>query len=203
MSEDKINPADYKPKPSRIPLSRMKREDFLIGKRLRPLDEAKVREYMESITVNGLLRPIGVRSVLAFDNPDSRHAERYELSFGYHCLEAALRLSESWKKGDPDRDIYFMRFPANTPDNDMKRFEIVENLHRNELSDDEKAIQTAMYAEMLKREDSVQSAKSKGAKARESAKQDHSGNSVPPVLDDKPTVTEKLAKESAISKRGV
>ena len=124
--------------------------------------------------------------------------------FGRHRLEGALRLHErhvqpggQWPKDVPDRDIPLLVFPANTPDDVVKLYEIVENLHRFELTPEEKAIHSVKYAELLKRTGAVQSAKSKGAKARENAK-----HGVKP-LDAMPTATEKLAKEENISRQAV
>jgi ParB-like chromosome segregation protein Spo0J len=46
-------------------------------------------------------------------------------------------------------DIQALVFPEDTPPELMRRFEIVENLHRKELSDDEKAVWTAELAALI------------------------------------------------------
>jgi hypothetical protein len=185
------SPADFEPVHHHLHFSGVDRGSIRVGERLRPLDEAKVSELKESITVNGMLSPIGVRVLTDDDN------QSYELMYGRHRLEAVFRLSEHRKQGDPDRTISILVFPPETPDNVVRLFEIVENLHRKELTPAEKAIHSARYIELLKRMGTVQGAKSKGAKTRESAK--HSVKSLDAVL----TATERLAKEEGISRQAV
>jgi ParB/RepB/Spo0J family partition protein len=146
------------------------------GDRLRAPNEAKIKEIAASIQQNGLLQQPSVREV--GDN-------EYELVYGANRF-AALRSLGVEK-------ALFDVYPSDTPDDIIRLAEIAENLHRAELTADEKAVLTVRYAELLKRTDAVQSRRARQAETRLNVKS----------VDDKPTVTEKLAEDLGVSRQTV
>lgn len=112
--------------------------------RMRGLDGAKVRELAESIRKFGLLSPIGVCirdnvEVEPGDFEDLVHV----LVYGNHRLEALKLLGEATVEVNLHR--------ADDPSVEM--MEIIENLHRNDLTKDERDRHVRRYAELLGLED--------------------------------------------------
>ena len=117
------------------------------------LSESHVLMLMESIRKNGLTTPISVR----FDN-----LHKYTLISGAHRLEAIKRLRAEYlaEKGiSPDdpkgtaqwanwNEIPAMVYGPKTPVSYLQTLEIVENLHRRQLTDAEK---TALAASLQKK----------------------------------------------------
>lgn len=89
-------------------------ENIQVGQRVRPLNEAKVRELMESIRELGLLNPITVN-------------DEGLLIAGFHRLEACRRLAAEDDAWSIVAISYFEH-----PDKNQQA-EIAENLFRHDL----------------------------------------------------------------------
>lgn len=101
-------------------------DNIQVGERLRPLNEPKVRELIESIRELGLLNPITV-------------TDEGRLVAGYHRLEACRQLAaedEAWAI------VPVAYFEQNDK---LHRAEIAENLFRNDLSVLERAEHLELY----------------------------------------------------------
>lgn len=97
-----------------IPIDRIKMPKFS----LRPLDQTKVNELVQSIRNQGLLQPITVRPV----------ADGFELVFGLHRLEAYKKLAID----GPETIAAYVR---SVNDTDAFLMAEIENLQRNEYVD--------------------------------------------------------------------
>lgn len=100
-----------------------------VGERLRPLDPAVVDALAESMSKIGLLTPISVYQ------PDD--GATYLIA-GYHRLEAARKLGWSYIDG-----VF-----ADTDEITRRQIEISENLHRSELTVQERADHIAAWIEL-------------------------------------------------------
>jgi ParB/RepB/Spo0J family partition protein len=185
-----------------IPLATIDMDE---GARLRPLDPAKVAELAASIKTHGLLQPIGVQIVKS-----GRFTSRYRLIYGAHRLAAAILLNEE----NPRHEVIAcMIYPANMPAAAIQMDEIVENLHRKELTPAERAGHTTRYAGLLKKAGLVASADhNRASKQRVSTHGTHvpaanrsKGDSVQgqDTILTKPTVTEKLSKELGVHRHAI
>jgi ParB/RepB/Spo0J family partition protein len=160
------------------------------GRRMRPLDPERVKELAESIKANGLLQPIGI-----VRKKDGKVPQRNRLVYGRHRLAALQLLME---EGVPGADTApCIVYPSEMSEDGILLAELIENLHRNELTPAERAAHTAKYAALLKKSNAVQNAKSKGNKAREPGPSVQLLNTGRPA---KPTVTEKLVNDLGISR---
>lgn len=101
------------------------------GARHRPLDQEKIDSLAESMRVVGLLQPITVYT------PDNANVE---LVAGAHRLEAAKRLG--WE------DIQAIFIAGDEIDRELA--EISENLHRIDLTKEQRDQHIRRYAELLK-----------------------------------------------------
>lgn len=104
-------------------------ERILIGKRLRPLDPAKVSDLMDSIATFGLQTPISVWA----SSSDEIH-----LVAGHHRLEAVKSLG-------------LIEIPCALVDmdeRDRRLWEIAENLHRSELTVQERSEHIAEWVRL-------------------------------------------------------
>jgi ParB/RepB/Spo0J family partition protein len=167
-------------------------KDITVGERRRPLDPAKVEELSRSMAEHGQKQPIGVREKID---------GRYELVFGAHRL-AAAQLSHRW-------DILAVIYPSNYPDELAKLDEIIENLHRHDLTTEQRAVHQTVYAALLKRLKKVTPADEKRSTSQ---KKTRSGNNkrceepeVRHIADPHglSTVTEKLANDSGVTPKAV
>jgi ParB/RepB/Spo0J family partition protein len=167
-------------------------KDITVGERRRPLDPAKVEELSRSMAEHGQKQPIGVRE---------KRDGGYELVFGAHRF-AAAQLSHRW-------DILAVIYPADYPDDRVKLDELIENLHRNDLTPEQRAVHQTAYAALLKRLKKLTPADEKRST---SEKKTRSGNKkgceepeVRHIADPHglPTVTEKLANDSGVTPKAV
>jgi hypothetical protein len=180
------------------------------GARMRPLDPAKVGELAASMKVHGLLQPIGVQRVKS-----GRFTTRHKLIYGAHRLAAAIQLHEENPRFDA---IMCMIYPENMPASSIQMDEMVENLHRKELTPAERAGHTARYAGLLKKAGLVATADAKrtgrpvqksagpsgtlphslkpGGTALAGQRVSSAGTHVPA----KPTVTEKIRQELGLNR---
>jgi len=164
------------------------------GARLRPLDPAKVAELAASIKTHGLLQPIGVQIIKS-----GRFTSRYRLIYGAHRLAAAILLNEE----NPRHEVIAcMIYPANMPATSIQMDEMVENLHRKELTPPERASHTARYAGLLKKAGLVDNAKRKGGVAKAALHSDRAMQPAPGAAS-KPSVTEKISRELGIHRNAV
>ena len=161
--------------------------------RMRRLDTSKVGEMAASIKEHGLLQPIGVQQKKA---ELGKIQSGYRLIYGRHRLAAIQQLFDD---GIPGADtVPCVIYPSNMPEDAMLLDEIVENLHRKELTPAERAAHSAKYAGLLKRGNAVQG----GDKKRSATQKPRDVCSTPehtsPII--KPTVTEKIGKDLGISR---
>lgn len=116
------------------------REIHVRPDRMRGLDEAKVRELAESIRKFGLLSPIGV---CIRDNVEVEPGEFEDLVhvlvYGNHRLEALKLLGETKVEVNLHRD----------DDPHVEMLEIIENLHRNDLTGDDRKKHVKRLAELI------------------------------------------------------
>lgn len=105
---------------------------LVIGDRLRAVDETKVAALAESMEAIGLQQPISVW----FDDDDAMH-----LVAGLHRVRAAERLD--WEQIDA--------ITVEMDAVDRELWEISENLHRVDLTKEERDKHIRRYAELLKR----------------------------------------------------
>lgn len=110
-------------------LDRVFVDDVVIGERHRALDESKVASLVESIKVIGLQTPISVHI-----EDDQTH-----LVAGLHRLEAAKRLG--WEFIDAS----ILR----VSEIDRELWEIAENLHRVDLTKEQRDEHVRRYAELI------------------------------------------------------
>ena len=103
-----------------------------VGDRMRKPDVPTIDELAKDLAERGVLQRIGVR-----ERDDGKHV----LIWGRHRYEAAAKVG--WT------EIPAVVFPADTPDRDMLMMEIVENLKRRELSEDEKREHTIRLAALI------------------------------------------------------
>jgi len=162
-----------------------------VGERLREVDPARVKELAESFLLHGQLQPIGVR----------RKKERgYDLVFGAHRLAAAYWLFENGKT--EEALIWATIYREDYPEAYIRMSEIVENLHRKELTNAERAGHLALYASWLKKLKLVESASNKQSAMMKTSKNprcsDVGGHDVPRREITLPTVTEKLSTDLGI-----
>ena len=162
-----------------------------VGPRQRPLDRKKVEELAKSIMEHGQKQPIAVRN---------KPGGGCELIFGYHRLEAMKLIDREGL--DKRQSIWATIYPEDYPDIRIQMDELVENLHRNDLTPAEKAAHQTMYAALLKKLNKVSLADKKRS---ESEKKTKSGNGVcerQPVAHI-PTITEKLAADLGVDERTI
>lgn len=105
---------------------------LVIGDRLRAVDETKVAALAESMGTIGLQQPISVW----FDDDDAMH-----LVTGLHRVRAAERLD--WEQIDA--------ITVEMDAVDRELWEISENLHRVDLTKDERDEHIRRYAELLEK----------------------------------------------------
>jgi len=110
-----------------------------VGARMRSADPARVATLAASMERHGLLQPITARMV---------GETEAELVAGLHRLEAAKRLGWEWI------DAVFVE----ADDIERELIEIAENLHRADLTKEERDRQIRRYAELLEVSKAVQSA---------------------------------------------
>lgn len=108
-----------------------------VGQRFRAADPAKVATLAESMRQHGLLQPITVRMI---------GDTEAELVAGLHRLEAARQLEWEWI------DAVFV----DADDIQAELIEIAENLHRCDLTKEERDRQIRRYAELLEARQVVQ-----------------------------------------------
>jgi ParB family chromosome partitioning protein len=99
---------------------------------MRPLDEERVKELAESIRANGLLQPMGV-----VRKRDSKLPQRSRLVCGRHRPAALQLLMEQGVSGADTTPCIV--YPVEMSDDAILSAEIVENLHRKELTPAERA----------------------------------------------------------------
>jgi ParB/RepB/Spo0J family partition protein len=166
------------------------------GERRRPLDPVKVQELTESIRRHGLLQPIGVRRV---PSTKGKFATGYDLVYGHHRLAAMLALFDEGTSGADN--VAAVIYPADMPADAMALDEIVENLHRKELTPAEKAAHVALYAAMLKRMGLVEARRSKQGKSKSRLKK-HSVNVTEHYIN-LPTVTEAIGHNLGLNRERI
>jgi ParB/RepB/Spo0J family partition protein len=121
----------------------IKIENIIVPKGRRPLDQAKVSDIAASIKTTGLLQPIGVRKLAGSSliwNPD----EKVELVFGEHRLAAHLKLGADTIEGIVVGMVGF-------EDDRAKLQEIAENLHRAELTTQQRNEHLAQWVALLEK----------------------------------------------------
>jgi hypothetical protein len=142
-----------------------------IGERLLPVDEGRVAEFMESIKTNGLLAPIIVS------------LRDHRLVVGRHRLEAAIRLG--WTEIDCTC--------VDVGEDERLTLEIVENLHRQVLTPEQRDLHVRRYAELL--------AKKMGGQSAQPSPTDSLGRTKSPQQT--PGIAAKVAEDTGLSRRTV
>lgn len=159
--------------------------NIAVGDRERSIDKDKVNQIFESFMREGQLQPIGVKR--------QKSGEPLLLVFGHHRLLAARKRMEI----DPKDDVIAAAvFPADTSDEACKRFEIIENLARKELTAKERDAHTTLYAGLLKKEGLVVSGKAASGATRSKDVAQSLGN-IPQG------VAQKVAKDLGIHRNSV
>jgi ParB/RepB/Spo0J family partition protein len=146
-----------------------------VGPRQRPLDRKKVEELAKSIMEHGQKQPIAVRY-------KKNAIGGVELIFGYHRLEAMKLIDREGL--DKRCSIWASIYPEDYPDIRIQLDEIIENLHRNDLTPSEKAVHQEKYASILKQLKKVSTAyerKVEAAKGNKNASKDTAKNGNPHV----------------------
>src|SRR5215469_708609 len=191
-----VGPAGKKP----IDVRDIYPDTIEVGDRQRPLDQKKVEELARSMQEHGQKQPIGVRR-------KGKLEAGYLLIYGLHRLEAIKLLV---REGDEHAHIWAVVYDVDYPEILMQMDELVENLHRNELTPAERASHQLTYAGLLKKANKVQKADEKrqekqAANARQKLPSEPQGavhlrqNGSEPA-ESKPTITEKLAADSGVDK---
>src|SRR5690349_21444746 len=112
---------------------------FVVGNR-RPVDDAAVASLAQSIKANGLQTPITVRVDGNIPDPDTG-----EIMGGYALITGAHRLGAY-------RLLGLKQIPAIVRDCnevDAELLEIIENLHRADLTKEQRDVQIRRYAELI------------------------------------------------------
>jgi ParB-like nuclease domain len=128
-------------------------ENIIVPEGRRPLDPVKVGEIAESIKLLGQLAPIGLRRVGNVSAETSfEKCKKLELVFGEHRLAAAQTLG--WKKIDAVEIRQIVLAPKGcqeTYSDYTKLVEITENLHRAELTTQQRNEQIAAWVKLYNR----------------------------------------------------
>lgn len=116
-------------------------EVFIIGER-RPVDDGAVKLLAASINSIGLQTPISIRADASLVDPETGDdCGGYELITGRHRLSACKQLGL-------DR-IAAAVWPENSDRTDIQLWEISENLHRADLTKEQRDEHIRRYAELL------------------------------------------------------
>ncbi|MGX1325431.1 ParB-like chromosome segregation protein Spo0J [Bradyrhizobium liaoningense] len=121
-------------------------KDIIVPEGRRPLDPAKVAEIAASIKAVGLLSPIGVDLKFYSEVPEGFTLMPYTLVWGAHRLEACHSLG--WEK------IAVIDVSAICEDDEdatIKMMEIAENLHRAELTTQQRNEHLAEWVTLLEK----------------------------------------------------
>jgi ParB/RepB/Spo0J family partition protein len=132
--------------------------------RLRKLNHEKVKMLAKSILEHGQKQPIGLKRL-----PDVDFNARFKLVFGLHRYAAIKMLQDTGEVLTPS--VHAIIYGEDYPDICCQADEIVENLHRNDLTPTEAAIHAEKYAGILKKLKRVRSANEKRS---ETSKLNHS-----------------------------
>lgn len=165
---------------------------IIVGPRQRPLDPERVKELATSILQNGQLQAIGVRE----HRPKGSISIEYQLLYGAHRLAAINLLISDGR--DPEANIWAAIYPDWLSDSWGKLQEIVENLHRKELTPSERAGHTVSYGGWVKKLKLAQPATTKQGKAKTANAIIGVGGS--DTNNELPTVTEKVTADLGISR---
>lgn len=126
------------------------------SQRLWNIDQNHVKALAESIRVEGMIVPIGVKYVKADHDKGSHNFERfpkeYLLIYGKHRVMAMFLLHEEWCKANPEKepqlspwlDIQVVVFSPTMTDKDCQRYEAIENLQRRQMTNEEKTALAAV-----------------------------------------------------------
>lgn len=128
-------------------ISAFKVDEIYVGPRHREVNEAEVGRIAESIRAIGLQSPPAVRIV---DKVEIEGEDVYGvpvLIYGLHRLRAVQSLGRS----TIDCNL------LDVDDDEAEMIEIAENLHRSDLTKDERYAQVRRYAELLEKKRSLQS----------------------------------------------
>jgi ParB/RepB/Spo0J family partition protein len=161
--------------------------------RARPLDYDEMIKAAGTIKTIGQLQPIGV--VRKKDNP-----ERFNLVFGWHRLAAMKLIKEQTGKWP---DAFVIILPNSMTDDEILMAELAENLHRFDLTPEQRAEQTLRYAALLKRAKKVQGRRAKQRETKARAKSEAEVNVNELTTTDLPTVTDKTSKDLNVSRQGI
>ena len=126
--------------------------NIIVPKGRRPLDQAKVEQIAESFELVGQIAPIGLRRLGdATASMPLEIVRKLELVFGEHRLEAAKMLG--WEKIDAVEIHQKILAPCCQEGlNDYTTMvEITENLHRAELTAQQRNEQLAIWVELYNR----------------------------------------------------
>jgi ParB-like chromosome segregation protein Spo0J len=121
---------------------KIKIKNIIVPEGRRPLDQAKVEEIAASIKAIGLLQPIGVQK-LAGGSLISDDNEKVELVFGEHRLAAHQKLGADTIEGIV---VGMAEFADHA-----KLKEIAENLHRAELTTQQRNECLAEWVRLLEK----------------------------------------------------
>jgi hypothetical protein len=149
-------------------------ENIIVPKGRRPLDRAKVAEIAESFKLLGQLAPIGLRRLgNASAETSFERIKKIELVFGEHRLEAAKELG--WEKIDAVEIRSKLLVPKGcmeTWDDYTKLVEITENLHRAELTTQQRNEHLAAWVELYNRNTPQPNSGSGGSNSKPGPKPD-------------------------------
>lgn len=128
------------------------------SQRLWAIDDKHVKTLAESIRVEGMIVPVGVKYVKADDDKGAHNYERfpkcYRLIYGKHRVMAMLLLHDEWCKENPDKepqtspwlDIQVVVFSPTMTEKDCQRYEAIENLQRRQMTNEEKTALSSVLA---------------------------------------------------------
>jgi hypothetical protein len=128
----------------------IKIENIIVREGRRPLDQAKVDQIAESFDLVGQIAPIGLRRMgnVPYDERSFERIKKLDLVFGEHRLEAAKKLG--WEKIDAVEIPHRVLHPKCQEgfDDYRKLVEITENLHRAELTTQQRNEWLAAWVEL-------------------------------------------------------
>lgn len=185
-------------------VTRVNTDDIRVGKRLRGVNHATVDKLYDDIRINGLLQPIGVQQ-------SKEGAGIYDVVYGVHRFlafkkgwaEAERLIAERTNRDEEAYDMAYMfqSIPAIIYDYEMPMAyaqlkEITENLIRQGLSKEEKAVHEAKYTHLIKRLKLVATADEK----RKTNASNQYKEGVSHDVTHPPTATEKATADLGVTK---
>lgn len=134
---------------AKLAVQRIPIDDIVIGDNRRPVDEAAVDALAQSILDIGLRTPITVRRTDRINEDGVIEGEEWTLVTGRHRLEAVRKL------GHTEIDTIFI----DSSEIDAELWEIAENLHRADLTKEQRYEHIRRFAQLLEKKEEQEKGK--------------------------------------------